>query len=507
MMKKLWSDIENLLFDREYKSWQVFLIFLLLAFIIFSPSFLNLNFFWDDERFLFLNPTFLKVENPIQFWNTRSPFFKSWPLGYSVFWVLNKYSPDQSFIFYKSLNIIFHAINGFLIFKLIKKLNFRFSLVASLIFLLHPLQVETVSWMFQFLTILSFTFFLLALIFSLRFVKEERYLFIFTSLFFFLMSLWTKSTSILFPILLVFLFFMSKVRFYKYLLLIPFFGLSFYIGVWNITGSKILTNQPIDQKSPVIQAYNFIDRRLPRFFDDRPITLKEDDQKLFFDYTYNKPKVRTAFRYSFREIFNQAGWHYFEKIAFPIDLNFIYPSIAYNYFLTAIALFIFFIFPFFAYKKIDHRLLLLTGISCAFLVPYLGVTDISFFYWSNVSDRYMYAFLLFPSLLMVAALEKKSEKMRVFSFFVIFFLSMKTITHGLFFNNPLVLYEKIIETKKHPVTYSLLFEQYYLNSDLKNAKKTLEEGRSKFPEDPQLKDDVYRLNNLIRSDEQLNRPQ
>ena len=84
---------------------------------------------------------------------------------------------------------------------------------------------------------------------------------------------------------------------------------------------------------------------------------------------------------------------------------------------------------------------------------------------------------------------------------------MKTITHGLFFNNPLVLYEKIIETKKHPVTYSLLFEQYYLNSDLKNAKKTLEEGRSKFPEDPQLKDDVYRLNNLIRSDEQLNRPQ
>lgn len=504
-MKKLWLDIESILFDREYKSWQVFLIYLTIAFVVFSPSFLNLNFFWDDERFIFLNPTFLKVGNPIMFWNTRSPFFKSWPLGYSIFWILNKYSPLQGLFFYKSLNIFFHALNGFLIFKVCTNFNFRYAFFASLIFLLHPLQVETVSWIFQFLTILSLTFFLLALHFTLNYLNQNRFRFILYSFFFFLLSVWTKSTSILFPLMLIPLFIMFKVRLLKYFFLVPFFALSFYIGVWNITGAKLLTNQQVDQKSPIIQIYNYVERKLPSLFDDRPIILKEDDQKKFFDYTYNKPKKKTEFSYRFKTIFNQASWHYFEKVFFPVALKFIYPNISYHYILTTMALTLFFFFPIYASRKYDRRLLLLSAISLIFLVPYLGVTDISFFYWSNVSDRYMYAFLLFPTVLLASALEKNGFKIKFFSICLIILLGLKTLSHGVFFNTPLKLYESIIETKKHPVTYSLLFEQYYLNSDLEKAKKTLDKALEKFPDDPLLKDDTYRLKNLIRSEDQLNR--
>ena len=122
---------------------------------------------------------------------------------------------------------------------------------------------------------------------------------------------------------------------------------------------------------------------------------------------------------------------------------------------------------------------------------------IAFFYWSNVSDHYAYFFII----VLVFALGFLGKKYKRLAFEIALsayclLLSLQSLNYGLKFNNPLVLYKEIIKYKPHPALYSLLFEQYYLKLDEKNAEQTLTEGHAKFPKDPQYEMDRLRLESL-----------
>lgn len=479
-MKEAWLKIEKALLETEYKSWKVFFIYLLLAFIVFFPSYINLNFFWDDERFVFMNPEVLFAPNWFSFWNPKSDFFKTWPLGYSIFWALIKSFPSYNLIFYKTLNILIHTINAFLIYNILKKIKIPYAFVLTLFFLLHPVQVETVSWIFQLLTIISICFFLLVIVALENYINNHKWYWILIAFFFFLFSLWTKSITLLSPFLFLVIFISSGLKKRHSLLLIPFFFASFYIGIQNQKGADLYNKSSTKTESVV---FNFFDRKLNGLFAPPKEKIKPVDRE-YLDYIYkNKSPVKLSPIDRFA-VFKQGTLHYSLVTLLPLKLQFIYPDIDPSYFGIVLFFTLYLLMPiFFMIKTKDKIFLLIPVIAFTTLGPYLGLTEIPFFYWSRVSDRYAYFFIFL--LVLQLGLILKHNRSNIFPKIIvawIIFLGFITINYGFKFNKPELLYEEIVRYKPHPVIYSSMIEIYVSKLDLEKSERSLAEALNLYPE-------------------------
>jgi tetratricopeptide (TPR) repeat protein len=105
-------------------------------------------------------------------------------------------------------NIFLHAFNGSLFYFLLTKLSWRrlWAFTAALIFLTHPVQVESVAWISQRKTVLSLFFFLVAFYCYLLYRERKGKLhwgFYACSLGGFLLSSLAKATSVVFPLVLL----------------------------------------------------------------------------------------------------------------------------------------------------------------------------------------------------------------------------------------------------------------------------------------------------------------
>jgi hypothetical protein len=487
--------------------------------MIYHPSFLNPNFFWDDERFVFMNPEVLNAKSWLDFWNRDSVFFRSWPVGYSLFWTLLKISPTQSIAFFKSINIVVHGFNTFLLYRLFKKLGLIEPLFLSLFFLVHPLHVEAVSWIFQLLLLVSFSFFILSLICILSFVETQKVSMIAIAFVFFVLSLWTKSSALLAPFFLVFIFWYYGQKYRNYLLLIPFFLASLVIGLDNVDGTRSFSRKDQSKDSVVIFEKNTKPIENPDVkyvkdkadFDDvysrpvpeaRSIVTNIDDVVPVKIVGPTGPMVKHE-KYVFKnsEIFYQGVLHYFSKAVLPINLQFMYPQQnTLAWFSIVLTLLIVSLPIYFAWKKKVKEPLIIPAMFISFVVPYLGVNEITFFYWSNVSDRYTYYFLAaFP--LLIGMINKKYESIAtrrlVMGWF--FILACLNLTYGVKFNRPEKLYTEIITYKQNPIIYKLLFDEYLMQLDPARAEETLNLAIKKFPADPFLNDGKFQLENFKKN--------
>ena len=149
-------------------------------------------------------------------------------------------------------------------------------------------------------------------------------------------------------------------------------------------------------------------------------------------------------------------------------------------------------------KLKQREYLLLTGFSLVFLVPYIGITNITFFYWSNVSDRYTYGFVLVLVFGIGFLINQFNSKLLI-QRIILIYLSLllgQTIYYGVKFNTPERLYEEIILYKPHPVFYSSLLEVYLAKLDLKNSERVYHEQVRLFPQDPSIEMNGLRLKSL-----------
>jgi hypothetical protein len=210
-------------------------------------------------------------------------------------------------------------------------------------------------------------------------------------------------------------------------LLIPFFILSFFIGWVNLNGSKLATNQNSSVEFKAANsAFNSVDVNIGGIFKQKNTIIKNTPDKQYFDFIFKTNKLRNEFHYKPAEIFGQAPWHYFTKAILPLNLQYIYPNISYFFVFNIAAIFIIFILPLALYDNFhDKLLLLIPALSMVFLLPYLGVTDISFFYWSNVSDRYLYCFILV--LVFALGLIGKNYKNKKFKYIIFSYCIFLTI--------------------------------------------------------------------------------
>lgn len=493
-MQKNIAELNELLKKDHF----LLLFFIILSFLVFSPSFINLNYFWDDERFVFLNPSLIQSPSFLNFWNPNSIFFKTWPLGYSVFWWLLNYSPFTSIAFYKTLNILIHALNSYLVVKVLRKIELKYALVPSLFFLVHPMQVESVSWIFQLLTLLSFSFFISSLLLFIEHCKKNNLVLYIFSTILFGFSLWTKSVAILAPfIFFVFCWYYKKsLKFY--FLVIPFFVISFLSGVVNIKGveSFAQTNQSTSWKAAL---FNTINSNIKSISPEDRNEIINDNATMYFQSIYGNIEKNKIFLFDGFSIFQQGVLHYASKLIFPVNLNFIYPQKNTNPFLVFSILIIIIGVPIFLGIKLHRLWFIVSPIFIILLAPYLGITYITFFYWSPVSDRYTYFAMIGVVLVISLILNSSRIKYHRYITVVLIIFSFCSVLYGSKFNRPEKLYEEIIEYKPHPVIYSVLFERYFLNLDRINAERVLSEGLKKFPKNPNLQIDLMRLESLKKS--------
>jgi hypothetical protein len=207
-----WVIVTNMLDILNNKKLKLYLPLLLLTISTFAVfwSALGHDFLinWDDRQYILENPairglTFdhLKsVFTTFYIGNYAPLHLISYMLDYEI-WGLRA----SGFIF---TNILIHTFNGLLFFLLLKRLAGKkiWILPAALIFLLHPVQVESVVWASQRKTLLAMLFFLLGLYLYTQYKEKDHkygiWFYLLSNAAFFL-ALLAKSVVVIFPLVLI----------------------------------------------------------------------------------------------------------------------------------------------------------------------------------------------------------------------------------------------------------------------------------------------------------------
>lgn len=175
--------------------------------MVYLPA-LNNGFVWDDTYFITDLPY---LRDPALWWqHIREPLFVSQnyfrPLPLLTFVLEAQFVPLNAFVFHLS-NLLLHALNTTLVVLLANTLVAKESranswrpVVAGLLFGLHPVLIETVSWISDRFDLMMATFLLLALLSDVTI--QSRRIRATTVGTLFLLALLCKETAIVFCALL-----------------------------------------------------------------------------------------------------------------------------------------------------------------------------------------------------------------------------------------------------------------------------------------------------------------
>lgn len=220
----------------KQRSWFVFLMFLFLGVFLYFPS-LNGGFLknFDDEK-LIINSTNLQGLS----FETIQHLFSDFVYGLyhpitSLSWVLELAVFGPEAFYFQLDNILLHAINAFLVFTFLNALlkNRKIACISAIVFLIHPMYVENVSWLSSRKDLMYVLFFLSGLISYLKYSENQKWKWLWLTSLFFILSLFSKSAAIVFPAVLLLIDWKLGIKSWKLAILkkLPFFILS-GIFVW-----------------------------------------------------------------------------------------------------------------------------------------------------------------------------------------------------------------------------------------------------------------------------------
>lgn len=192
----------------------------------------------DDQWYVLDNPQ-LKV------FNLRDVFSHPYNGQYSplntFFIFLIKHAAGFNPFYFHLYSLLLHTCNAILLFIIIKKVTDHnkisnyISFFSSLLFLFHPLQIETVAWVSASKWLLVTFFMLLSILFYLQFRIRAMNFCLLYSFLFFVLAILSKEIGVVLPllILIIEIYFFRK----SYLVLknlIPFLLLALLFGVFTL---------------------------------------------------------------------------------------------------------------------------------------------------------------------------------------------------------------------------------------------------------------------------------
>lgn len=348
--------------------WVLGLLLFVATLLAFQPAW-HAGFIWDDDVYVINNPLLTAPDGLWHIWFSLDSPSQYFPLTYTVFrlehalWGFNP-------VGYHGVNVLLHAANALLIWRLLKRLNLPGAWLAAAIFALHPVTVEAVAWVTELKSVLSLFFILLTLLCWIEFVSEppkQPLRWYGLALVFFALALFSKTTACTLPAaMLLILWLKHKLIDWRRLLqIVPFLLLGAGMGLVTIWWER----HQIGTRGEVF-SLGWQDRIL---------------------------------------VASHAVWFYLGKLFWPVNLAFNYPKwtlhpgnpLAYGWLLASVLLGAAVYFArHFVGRSVEVALLFFV----ATLSPLLGFIMLYTFRYSFVADHYQYVACLGPIALVAAGM-------------------------------------------------------------------------------------------------------
>jgi len=191
--------------------WLLALVLVLATVAAYSPVW-RAGFIWDDDIYVTGNPLLTASDGLRRIWFSLESPSQYFPLTYTTFylerlwWGLNPAG-------YHAVNLLLHAANALLAWRLLARLRVPGAWLAAALFALHPVQVESVAWITERKNVLMGFFFLLSLLAWTRFLDEpgrRRWRFYALALVCYALALAAKTTACTLPAVLLLVLWLQK---------------------------------------------------------------------------------------------------------------------------------------------------------------------------------------------------------------------------------------------------------------------------------------------------------
>ncbi|HXI72581.1 MAG TPA: tetratricopeptide repeat protein [Verrucomicrobiae bacterium] len=337
-----------------HRFWLLGLLLISATIMAYQPAW-HAGFIWDDDKYVTQNPLLSAPDGLWRIWFSLESPSQYFPLTYSAFrlekalWGLN---PDG----YHWVNILMHVANALLLWRLLYRLGLPGAWLATTIFALHPVQVESVAWITELKSILSLFFILLALLAWIKFMEEPpRRLWGYygVALVCYLLALCSKTTACTFPAVLLLLSWLkgwpiTRTRFAQ---IVPFCVLGLGMGLLAMWWERY--HQGTQGR---LFDFGLVDRIL---------------------------------------IASHAAWFYLGKLVWPVNLTFSYPRwnvnpadpLAYGWLVAGVILVA---GIFLTRRQTGRSLAVVVLFYLVTLAPTLGFIMLYTFRYSFVADHYQY---------------------------------------------------------------------------------------------------------------------
>ena len=230
--------------------WEVLLLqgalIVLACLWIYTPVYHG-EWLWDDDYLITANPAMRSVDGLWRLWFAPSTA-DFLPLTLSSLWIQWQFfGMDPTG--YHIVSILLHALGACLLWMLLVRAKIQGAWLAGMLFAIHPLCVESVSWVAEQKNTFSLPFFLLAAFFYVTFDQRESRKYYFLALLAFLAAMLSKSSVVMFPFLILLYAWWQRGTISRRDLLrsAPFFLVSLALGMVTLLFQlhRAIGNEPI----------------------------------------------------------------------------------------------------------------------------------------------------------------------------------------------------------------------------------------------------------------------
>jgi tetratricopeptide (TPR) repeat protein len=217
--------------------WLLGLLLAIATILVYQQAW-RAGYVWDDDIYVTGNQLLTAPDGLKRIWFSFDSPSQYFPLVYTTFrfehalWGLNPTG-------YHVVNILLHAANALLVWRLLRILRVPGAWLAAAIFALHPVHVESVAWITERKNVLMGFFFLLALLCWTHFVEprsQSKWRPYALALICYALALFSKTTACTLPAALVLILWWKEKRidWRRWAQIAPFVALGIGMGLITI---------------------------------------------------------------------------------------------------------------------------------------------------------------------------------------------------------------------------------------------------------------------------------